>query len=379
MVGYAFETRKGPVRYSVGNPMGAYSSWATFALAHHFILYRIARELGREWTTLPYVLLGDDILIGDGQVGARYLELISQLGVEYSPTKSYISSEVCEFAKRYVRHGEEVSPFPVSSISENLTDVNLWVSSLIGEARKGYVPSLGIPGAVGSLVRGAMQASEARVKRIEDEAHRCLVATQYLSGGLTSSDFVAAICGSTSREWGTSDCDYFLKIVLVETFKRSLLSDEGGMAVLSDRLLTRVWDETDHFPHWGYLKEAVPFWGAVAVIDEITLRMESSLVNQPDWGDDEWKDLIRVMFNPGAIQPLSVSPAGRKAMVGGRLGLLARELSADPHRLAATMAGQVKYPFRENNLLLVEEVMGYVFSRRIPREGGVPGVDEAEW
>jgi hypothetical protein len=100
-----------------------------------------------------------------------------------------------------------------------------------------------------NLVRGAMQASEARVKRVEDEAFRTLVSTQYLSGGLTSRDFVSAICGSTSREWGASDCDYFLKIVLSETFKRSLLSDKGGLAEISDRLLTRVWDETDHSRH----------------------------------------------------------------------------------------------------------------------------------
>lgn len=99
-------------------------------------------------------------------------------------------------------------------------------------------------------------------------------------------------------------------------------------------------------------------------------------MDQPNWGEDEWKDLIRVMYNPGLVQPLAVSPKGRKAMVAGRLGLLVKELSEDPNRLAVTMASQVKFPFRENNLLLVEEFMGYVFSRRIPREGGVPGADE---
>lgn len=47
MVGYPFSSSQGEVRYSTGNPMGAYSSWATFALAHHFIMYTIARERGR--------------------------------------------------------------------------------------------------------------------------------------------------------------------------------------------------------------------------------------------------------------------------------------------------------------------------------------------
>lgn len=40
MVGYPFLTPdKGEVRYEVGNPMGFYSSWGSFALAHHFVVF----------------------------------------------------------------------------------------------------------------------------------------------------------------------------------------------------------------------------------------------------------------------------------------------------------------------------------------------------
>jgi hypothetical protein len=34
------------VRYSVGNPMGAYSSWASFAVAHHYIFFYLCTDLG---------------------------------------------------------------------------------------------------------------------------------------------------------------------------------------------------------------------------------------------------------------------------------------------------------------------------------------------
>lgn len=44
MVGYDFLTKDGPIRYACGNPMGAYSSWATFALAHHFVVFLACRE-----------------------------------------------------------------------------------------------------------------------------------------------------------------------------------------------------------------------------------------------------------------------------------------------------------------------------------------------
>lgn len=47
MVGYPFDIEGKKVSYSVGNPMGFYSSWASFAVAHHYIFYEISRELRR--------------------------------------------------------------------------------------------------------------------------------------------------------------------------------------------------------------------------------------------------------------------------------------------------------------------------------------------
>lgn len=50
MVGIPFEfTYKGKTQslsYARGNPMGAYSSWATFAVAHHYIIYSCCVDLG---------------------------------------------------------------------------------------------------------------------------------------------------------------------------------------------------------------------------------------------------------------------------------------------------------------------------------------------
>jgi len=36
------------VKYSVGNPMGAYSSWSSFALSHHYVMYHLCTELGMD-------------------------------------------------------------------------------------------------------------------------------------------------------------------------------------------------------------------------------------------------------------------------------------------------------------------------------------------
>lgn len=73
MVKYPFEVKgRQPIRYGVGNPMGAYTSWASFALAHHFIVYDSCVEAKVAWRELPYALLGDDIVIAHEEVAEIY-------------------------------------------------------------------------------------------------------------------------------------------------------------------------------------------------------------------------------------------------------------------------------------------------------------------
>lgn len=90
------------VRYGVGQPMGAYSSWAVFALTHHVVVQLAARRSGWVGWYPYYALLGDDIVIAGEDVANAYHALIRQLGVEISETKSLRSPAgvgVVEFAK----------------------------------------------------------------------------------------------------------------------------------------------------------------------------------------------------------------------------------------------------------------------------------------
>lgn len=72
MVGLPFDFNGSQVHYSVGNPMGAYTSWAAFTLSHHFLIYTCCVEAGVEWSKLPYAILGDDIVICDEVVAEIY-------------------------------------------------------------------------------------------------------------------------------------------------------------------------------------------------------------------------------------------------------------------------------------------------------------------
>lgn len=239
MVGYAFHSAAGEVRYEVGNPMGAYSSWASFALAHHYVMYRIAQELRRPWSSLPYVVLGDDILIGDEDIGARYLELVSVIGVEVSLQKSYISDEICEFAKRVILTTEmtEISPFPVHAVVEE-GSVSLLVSTIAGAERKGYVPLRGIPEAVTGLkevLTGPRSPNPAKRERERLRAYLCEVSTKFLSGLLTSGEFFAAVCGPAGRNYSPGEVDHFLRVVMADILAQSLVTGPDSFAALSDR------------------------------------------------------------------------------------------------------------------------------------------------
>jgi len=83
--------------------------------------------------------LGDDILIGDDEVGKRYLEVIDALGVEVSLAKTHISQTTCEFAKRWIHKGVEISPVPISALKGCGKKYYLLTSFLMQLEGKGYV------------------------------------------------------------------------------------------------------------------------------------------------------------------------------------------------------------------------------------------------
>jgi len=116
MVGYPFDFQSDKLIYAAGNPMGAYSSFNSFAFAHHYLVYYSCKKVGADWKSLPYSLLGDDIVIGNEAVAETYMSLLSSLHVDYSPAKTHQSKDFYEFAKRIIYKKEEISPFPISAI-----------------------------------------------------------------------------------------------------------------------------------------------------------------------------------------------------------------------------------------------------------------------
>jgi len=143
-----------PIKYSTGQPMGAYSSWATFAITHHLVVYRAACMAGKPYFR-DYALLGDDIVICDRQVSLYYEKLMLELGIEFSKTKTFKSEKMYEFASRIFLNDCEVSPFSLKGVWESCSQPASVVEFLRTMQNNGWnlLRDGNIPGQIRSLIR----------------------------------------------------------------------------------------------------------------------------------------------------------------------------------------------------------------------------------
>jgi len=107
------------LKYSVGQPMGSYSSWIAFTLSHHLVVQYCAYLEG-VYPFDQYILLGDDIVIYNDKVAERYIKVMGKLGVELSLAKTHVSKNTYEFAKRWFKSGIEVTGVPLAGLVNNL-------------------------------------------------------------------------------------------------------------------------------------------------------------------------------------------------------------------------------------------------------------------
>jgi hypothetical protein len=89
------------VKYSVGQPMGVYSSFVMLSLTNHIINVIACEMSGLNYKpgTHLYSVLGDDQASRDSAQASNYVKILTYLGVSVNPIKGF-NGFVCEFAKR---------------------------------------------------------------------------------------------------------------------------------------------------------------------------------------------------------------------------------------------------------------------------------------
>jgi hypothetical protein len=204
MIGLPFDFKQHKrlvkVNYEVGNPMGAYSSWNSFTLAHHYIMYWCCKELGINFKKAKYLILGDDVLIGDTSLRNKYLEVLNHLDVEVSLIKSHESSKLFEFAKRLVLNHVEITPFPISSLKESSKKYYLLVNLLMEEIRKGWDWHKGIPLTIELFYAQVLGFNSTFRAKVEEKAFLCELTMKMMRGVLPCNDGLNAIIGRWSLQ-----------------------------------------------------------------------------------------------------------------------------------------------------------------------------------
>jgi len=131
------------MKYAVGQPMGALSSWAMFSLSHHALVQLAAYRAGRTGFFELYALLGDDLVIADKAVAEQYQKLCATFGVEIGLAKSMISSNrSLEFAKVVYFAGEPVLAFPWTLWSVSQSSLSACIAAVQRVSFSGVTTSI---------------------------------------------------------------------------------------------------------------------------------------------------------------------------------------------------------------------------------------------
>lgn len=102
------------IRYNCGQPMGAYSSWASMAYVHHSLVQFAAWRANLDTTMWyrDYLVLGDDVDIAKSQqVADGYVNICTNFSIQIGMVKSLQSNNNCfEFANRRFSPLGDISP-----------------------------------------------------------------------------------------------------------------------------------------------------------------------------------------------------------------------------------------------------------------------------
>lgn len=104
-------------------------------------MYVACRRSNLRWRTARYAILGDDVLIGDTTLYTEYRKILVELDVPVSEAKTHISNNLCEFAKRWIFEGEEITPFPIPAMVE-AKNYSFLASILCQERERGYTADI---------------------------------------------------------------------------------------------------------------------------------------------------------------------------------------------------------------------------------------------
>jgi len=273
------------------------------------VIYYCCRKLNKNWKSLPYCLLGDDIVIGDKEVGEYYIQVIRKLGVEVSDLKTHKSQNFFEFAKRLFYEGQEFTPFPVSALKESARRYYRLVNLFEEQQRRGYV-SQSIPASVASFYEYIkLRPSKFRKKMFKNSqiVERIMRIMRDPSSSEEHLNALISLGGYRIRHLKEEECLGVLSNLAVEMFSESNpenMDDSkelGQMAISLVCYLTSF--EDDMRSEIGLkLIYSLPHLAIYGQVEEMFIKFknEARAIDTVRGGD--WPLLLRAMMLPSSDQ-----------------------------------------------------------------------------
>jgi len=274
-------------------------------------VFYCCKKLNIDWKTLPYTLLGDDIVICNKDVAELYLKCIRSLGVEVSDMKTHVSPHFYEFAKRYNYKGMEISPFPISALKESLSRSYLMVNLLLELESKGFIAQEGIPIAVSSAYGILKQLPSKFRGKMYDKSYSTELMMKIIKGVLTAEEGCKALLRywefPTAVDRAIDSYDGVLQSLAVEAFADSNPENDkfkkaskiplGGLAEQLVCHFTGFSSEEDQ--NLGFmLIYALPHLGAYGLIEEMFINMKKEARRIDTTGGGDWPLLLKTMALP---------------------------------------------------------------------------------
>lgn len=108
------------VKYSCGQPMGAYCSFPLLGLTQHLLVHLAGVLVYNKVKFLDYAVVGDDIVIADENVAKQYLTLCEEVGIPINLSKTITGFKTFEFCSRIVVNGQMRSTPSLKGLYESI-------------------------------------------------------------------------------------------------------------------------------------------------------------------------------------------------------------------------------------------------------------------